>query len=185
MSIQKTLKKHKMRNERAQAIVEFAITLPILMLLLVGILEAGRAVFVYASINNASREAARYASAVGRGDNGLLKYKDCASIRNLAKRAAFFARISDSNIQIQYYRPNKDSNGNDVIVSGALSEVLLAYECDATSGEDADVVVKTGDRVKITIRAPYSPVIRLIPLRARTFISQSSRTILGVFSLDN
>jgi len=58
-------KSKKLIGSRAQAIVEFAITLPILMALLVGILEVGRMVFIYSAVNNASREASRYASAVG------------------------------------------------------------------------------------------------------------------------
>jgi len=40
--------------------VEFALILPILILLLVGILDTGRAVNAYVTISNASREGARY-----------------------------------------------------------------------------------------------------------------------------
>ena len=49
-------------GKRAQAIVEFAIVLPILLMLLVGIFEVGRLIFMYAAVTNASREAARYGS---------------------------------------------------------------------------------------------------------------------------
>ena len=42
------------------ALVEFALILPILILLLVGILDTGRAVNAYVTISNASREGARY-----------------------------------------------------------------------------------------------------------------------------
>lgn len=44
------------------ALVEFAIVVPILLLLLVGILDTGRAVNAYVTISNASREGARYAA---------------------------------------------------------------------------------------------------------------------------
>ena len=40
-------KSKKLLGYRAQAIVEFAIALPILMALLVGILEVGRMLFIY------------------------------------------------------------------------------------------------------------------------------------------
>ena len=40
--------------------MEFALILPILILLLVGILDTGRAVNAYVTISNASREGARY-----------------------------------------------------------------------------------------------------------------------------
>ena len=44
------------------ALVEFALILPILMLLLMGILDTARAVNAYVTISNASREGARYAA---------------------------------------------------------------------------------------------------------------------------
>jgi len=44
------------------ALVEFALILPILILLLMGILDTARAVNAYVTISNASREGARYVS---------------------------------------------------------------------------------------------------------------------------
>ncbi len=55
MSLLKLNRKHGPR-EHAQAIVEFAIALPILMFMLVGILEVGRLIYAYAAVINASRE---------------------------------------------------------------------------------------------------------------------------------
>jgi len=47
------------RKNKAQAMVEFAIALPILLMLLYGILEAGRLLFLYSTIVTASRQAVR------------------------------------------------------------------------------------------------------------------------------
>jgi Flp pilus assembly protein TadG len=44
-----------------QTLVEFALVLPVFVLLLVGLFDAGRAVFALSTINNAAREAARVA----------------------------------------------------------------------------------------------------------------------------
>lgn len=44
------------------ALVEFALVMPVLILLLVGILDTGRAINAYVTISNASREGARYAA---------------------------------------------------------------------------------------------------------------------------
>lgn len=44
-----------------QALVEFALVAPLFFLLLFGIVEAGRFVFYYETLNNATREGARYA----------------------------------------------------------------------------------------------------------------------------
>jgi len=48
------------RKERGQELVEFALILPLLLLLLVGIFEFGYVVFVQNSLSNAVREGARY-----------------------------------------------------------------------------------------------------------------------------
>ena len=50
------------RSEQGQELVEFALILPLLLLLLLGIIEFGLAVFHYNSIANVSREVARFGS---------------------------------------------------------------------------------------------------------------------------
>jgi Flp pilus assembly protein TadG len=49
------------RRARAQALVEFALVLPIFLLLVFGIIDAGRLVFTYNTVANAARNAARVA----------------------------------------------------------------------------------------------------------------------------
>lgn len=48
-------------RSRGQALVEFALVAPIFFLLLFGIIEAGRFILYYQTLNNATREGARYA----------------------------------------------------------------------------------------------------------------------------
>ena len=50
------------RRYGGQAVVEFALSLPVLLLLILGVLDAGRGVIAAVSINNAAREGARYAA---------------------------------------------------------------------------------------------------------------------------
>ena len=47
------------RSRRGQTLVEFALILPIFLLVLVGIFDMGRAVYAYNTISNASRQAVR------------------------------------------------------------------------------------------------------------------------------
>lgn len=49
-------------RSRGQALVEFALVFPIFMLVLFGIIDVGRYVYVSNSLNEASREGARYGS---------------------------------------------------------------------------------------------------------------------------
>ena len=48
-------------RERGQSLVEFALILPIFLLFIFGILDLGRAVYAYHTLNNAAREAGRVA----------------------------------------------------------------------------------------------------------------------------
>src|SRR3990172_3410921 len=160
----KTLSGKKyMPGIRGQAIVEFAIALPVLMVLLVGLLEVGRMVFILSAVNNASREAVRYASAIGLDESGNNKYQYCDGIRNMARRSAFFLNLADGDISVAYdHGPGTESY-------------------DTCSGSvDTAVDVSTGDRVLVTVTATYGPMVNLIPLGTRTVTSSSYRTIMGI-----
>src|SRR5436190_7967537 len=50
------------RPRRGQTLVEFALTLPLLLLLMFGIIEFGRIFQAWVTLQNAARTAARYAS---------------------------------------------------------------------------------------------------------------------------
>ncbi len=54
---------------RGQALSEFAIVVPVFLLILLGIFETGRFIFNYEALNNATREGARYA--IVHGDNSF------------------------------------------------------------------------------------------------------------------
>lgn len=160
--------KNNMQGSRAQAIVEFAIALPILLLMLMGIFEVGRMVFIYAAVTNASRNAARYASAFGLGDDGLHKFSNCQGIKAVAIVSSFLVPLDPSAVSITY------DHGPGTSFSPALT-------CDAASGEDRDVfyTVSSGDRVVVTVTADYEPMIKLVPIGGRSITSSTARTILG------
>jgi Flp pilus assembly protein TadG len=167
MTIKTSSPKIRFLGIRAQAMVEFAIVLPLLLVLLIGILEVGRMVFIYAVVTNASREAARFASAIGFSDNTYyLKYQYCSGIRDVAKKYGFLLNLQDSNIAIQYDQ--------------GPSTTPVTTKCAAGTTNDPTVVVKMGqDRVKIIVTANYSPMTKLIPITTRTFTATSYRTIVG------
>jgi Flp pilus assembly protein TadG len=166
-------KNNVLRVLRGQAIVEFAIVLPILLVILVGILEVGRMIFIYSAVTGASRDAVRYASAVGIDDYGFSKYNHCHGIREVAISSAFLMRPSDLTVTIKYDH-------------GPGAEFSPPLYCDATSGEDVDVVnagVTTGDRVLVEVTAQYRPMVKLVPITERPFTASSYRTILGIIKL--
>ena len=65
---------------------EFALALPILMLIIYGVIEAGRAVFMYAAVNNASREAARFGSSDCRCPSHLAHWDSPPSLQDFTEQ---------------------------------------------------------------------------------------------------
>ena len=59
------------REDRGQELVEFAITLPFLLMLVFGIFDLGRGVYYYSALQNAAREGARFAIVHTAGEAGI------------------------------------------------------------------------------------------------------------------
>jgi hypothetical protein len=57
------------RSDRGQTLVEFALILPVLVILLVGIFDLGHVVWTNDSLSNAAREAARFAIVHGGSES--------------------------------------------------------------------------------------------------------------------
>lgn len=126
------MKRHRImtKKNRAQAMVEFAIALPILLSLLYGILEAGRLLFIYSSIITASRQAVRYGATTGMGldytadsgpDNSTYeRYRDCYGIRRAAQRADYLNAFEDTDIRI-FYDSGPSTTEQEICTGGALN----------------------------------------------------------------
>jgi Flp pilus assembly protein TadG len=139
------------KKSKAQALVEFALILTLLLTLLYGILEAGRLMFIYASTVTAARQATRYGSATGNNTAGIPYYKDCAGIRNAAKRVGFLAPFADANIVITY--------------DTGPGTADLAWTC-APGAAFSGGTAATGDRVKVCVSTTWAPIVgALVPLR--------------------
>ena len=66
MSLRRTSKRLARGNDRGAALVEFAVVLPLLMALLLGMVEFGLAFRDWLTINSASRSGARVGTAAGQ-----------------------------------------------------------------------------------------------------------------------
>jgi Flp pilus assembly protein TadG len=53
-------------RERGQGVTEFAIAIPVVMLLIVGLLDIGRLVYIHNALAEGAREGARYGAVQGR-----------------------------------------------------------------------------------------------------------------------
>lgn len=146
--------------EKAQGMVEFALVFPILLVLIYGIIEFGRLLFIYSSVTTASREAARYGSAVNRVGGNTPQYLDCAGILNAARRAAILTPINASNVSIRY--------------DHGPGTATIATSCPAA--QDQNFVL--GDRIVVQVTVPYSPLLPLVNFASFNVTSTTGRTIL-------
>jgi hypothetical protein len=142
------------RAQHGQGMVEFALVLPMLLLLLFGIIELGRLMVIYTSVAAASREGARYGSASGDSDNDVPFYMDIAGIEAAVRRMTLL--VAPDTIEITY------DHGPDTepFIPAASSFVLL------------------GDRINVRVAAQYDPLLGLTPLQPFDVTSTTSRTIV-------
>jgi Flp pilus assembly protein TadG len=93
------------RDEAGQALVETALTFPLLFLLFFGIIEFSLVVFSYNTISNAAREGARAGIISGRTD---------ADIRAAARSRTTAVQCSGAGMTITPSRPSSDTVRVDI-----------------------------------------------------------------------
>jgi Flp pilus assembly protein TadG len=164
------LKKLNSKKSKAQAMVEFAIALPVLLVLLYGIMEAGRLLFLYSTVVTASRQAVRYGSATGIG-NGTgnvneHRYEDCDGIRASAQAAGFLGTFDTVTI-------TWDDGPQDVTPTTYCTGA--ADPTDNSFKPKAD----NSSRVSVTVVDEFIPILpKLLPFIKRNISATSSRTVI-------
>src|SRR5687767_10823164 len=102
------------RNQRGAALIETAITIPIVLLISVGIFEFGRAYQTWQVLTNAAREGARVSIIAGKSDddvrNAVKKYMDVGGLPK--------AYASDVKINL---------NRNVALGTNNASEIVVLY----------------------------------------------------------
>ncbi len=148
------------KAEQGQGILEFAIVIPIILVLVVGIFEAGRAIWIYSAVTNASREAARYGSAAGDNGSGTPRYIDCAGIRAVARTQGGPGGVTDADVTITY-----DSG------SGSASKGACPVAADS---------IVRGDRIIVQVVGRFTPAAYVPIFHFPTFsiTALNRRTIL-------
>jgi hypothetical protein len=172
-----TIRKFFGKKKPAQAMVEFAIALPVLLMLLYGVLEAGRLLFIYSTIVTASRQAARYGSATGVGVGVTIpRYQDCAGIRAAAQKVDFLNAFADTNIVI--YHDEGPGTTQTPYCSGA---------------SDTSFTPNSGNINRIVVRVDgnFRPIVpKLVPFIQRTVANSNpiraitARTILSSITIE-
>lgn len=140
--------------------VEFALILPVLLLLIVGTIEFGALLASYIMVESASREAARYAATVGDDGPGTLRrFQDCDGIRAAALRVSTPLQAV-STIVIDYD-------------NGPGTPALSPPGCPPPAEQ-----VRLGTRVLVRVRATHHPIVPMLFTGPIELVSETHRTIL-------
>ena len=120
----------KLRENKGGAAVEFAVVLPLLLLLVFGIIEFGLLLYNKAMITNASREAARagvvYASDPATGNIDRLSKEQMAAIVD-AYCKNYLVTFSSAP---QPLETNTDPQNPETLASGQMLRVTVSYHYD-------------------------------------------------------
>lgn len=125
------------RRAGGQSLVEFALVIPIIVLLVAAFVEIGRAVFAYNTIANAARQGARVAAV-----NQIAAVTDCDesrpiedpyephwSYRGCAIAAASALGLTTSNVSISYAPPPSTTlTCTPTLHVGCIASITVTYD---------------------------------------------------------
>ena len=105
-------------HSRGQALVEFALVIPIFLFMLVALFDVGRGVFSYNTLTNAAREGARMA----------IVNQDKATIIERAKAQTAIVELNDPSVSVGFWQMADDgtpdySDPCDLVAVGCLAVV--------------------------------------------------------------
>jgi TadE-like protein len=117
------------RETRGQAIVEFALAVPLFLLLVIGIFEGGRAIFTYNALSNAAREALR--EAIVNQDQAAIEAEANKVLRGMSAETDFVHDLSEcpaitDPTKVCIYRVELTYEFSPVFIGGIFSPVIRA-----------------------------------------------------------
>ena len=125
------------RRRRGQALVEFALVIPIFLLVMVAMFDLGRAVFAYNTLTNAAREGVRLA----------IVNQDTASIIARAKSQTAIVELSNPSVDISFKQVDADGTmgGNcSPVAVGCVAIVNFEATYRPITPLIADILFKNG-----------------------------------------
>jgi Flp pilus assembly protein TadG len=177
--------RHSTEKRRGQGLVEFALVMPILMLVLFGIIDTGWIVFSFSQLYNGMRESVRYGSVVGFPATGQpAQYLDCDGIRKLAIAQASFTGVKATDITVEYDdgRTNTGTTHSRVgtcPAGGAFTQDSTYIPQGGSTASPRNV--QNGDRIIVTVDVNLHFLTPFIRAFAPSGIQVSFKTDRSVF----
>jgi Flp pilus assembly protein TadG len=147
------------RSERGAVALEFALVAPIFLILVFGIIEFGRAVWLYDGVSAGAREGARYGIS-NKLEGAVPRHLHCAGIRDAARARTPDLDLADADIKIEYRLPG--------------SATVLNCDTDQTALSTSLV---NATRIEVTVNAEFDLNLPLVPLGPFTISATDSRSI--------
>jgi hypothetical protein len=160
------IKSHRAKHSRAQGMVEFALALPVFLLLMLGVIEFARLLVTYSAVYTASREAVRYGVAFGMSERGIPYWKDCQGIRETGVRVGTVGGVQMNDIDIRY--------DDGLVEMPAAFNTLPTCENVVASGYQ----VKLGHRMLVQVTTRFEPIVPLVNISEFDVSSTTARTFL-------
>lgn len=146
--------------QRGATVVEFAVIMPLLLLLIFGIVEFARVITEFTTIRTAAREGARYATTVDDSD-GIPNYTDCQAIINAAQAKAVVGDLE--TITVQWDVPDGST-----------------FACDDSSISNPDQEdILSGTSISVEVTTTFDSVVPLLEvfLDGISISSEQSRQV--------
>jgi Flp pilus assembly protein TadG len=121
-------------SRRGSALVEFALTAFLLLMVIFGVIEMQRMLLVYTTLNNAARVGVRYAITHGQD------------------------RASGSGVDGP--SSSVDHSQVDTVVKNFASAGLLTTSALVITVDYPDAATRPGDRVRVNVKYTYDPIVR-------------------------
>lgn len=153
-------------DERGQGLAEFAIVVPVFLLVVFGMIDIGRVIWATDNITNAAREGARYASI--HGDSSVLS-SFCPTGPGLAGTPA----PSCPGWSPDSKQPTREATKGFLVAAGTGTTVGVCYYTTTACSGDTDQTGATntrGNYVTVTVQST-------VPIITGNFIGLSGLTI--------
>jgi hypothetical protein len=117
------------RDTKGQALVEFALAVPLFILIVIGIFEGGRAIYTYNALSNATREALR--EAIVHQDQAAIEAEANRVLGGLAAGTNFVHDLSEcpdvtDDSEVCIYRVELKYQFTPMLIGNIFSPIIAA-----------------------------------------------------------
>ncbi|MGJ3238814.1 MAG: TadE/TadG family type IV pilus assembly protein [Anaerolineae bacterium] len=190
-------KPHKEKS-LGQALVEFSLILPVLLIVILGIIDFGRILLIFSNVSSSARDAARQATLVGNFTDAQMgnvpRYMACANIDTLAGNFFGAARNSPdsvvNSIDILYFDTSGDTTPLATVEANlaaldprdTTTLEVADFDCDladarATNPDIAAGRLTTGDLMVVLVDIEIEFITPFVDLLTAFFDSESADTL--------